>query len=152
MNPSMRMHRALTMTLAGLVLGSTAVWFLWNDGPSVGALWRDAASAGDPVLILVVGSAAKVAGVESRVSADRVVASSSAGFALRKGLLVVSSIDRAGPLLMEAGWRDKPIEIVDVRRGPQAARSDASGGDRMADLINKPTLTLGEARAALNSM
>jgi hypothetical protein len=71
---------------------------------------------------------------------------------LRKGLLVVSSIDRAGPLLMEAGWRDKPIEIVDAQRARKPAESGASGGDRMAELINKPTLTLAEARAALDSM
>lgn len=140
------------MTLAGLLLGIAGVWFLSNGSQSVIPGWRTVAGAGEPVLILVVGSPAKVAGVGRKVSADRVLASSSDGFALREGLLIVSSIDRAGPLLMRAGWRDKPIEIVDVQRGPRPAESGASGGDRMAELINKPTLTLAEARAALDSL
>jgi hypothetical protein len=53
---------------------------------------------------------------------------------------------------MRAGWRDEPIEIVDPQRARKPAESGASGGDRMAELINKPTLTLAEARAALDSM
>lgn len=148
----MRTQRAIIMTLVGLLLGIAGVWLLSNGSQSVIPGWRTVAGAGEPVLILVVGSPAKVAGVEREVSADRVLASSEDGFALREGLLVVSSIDRAGPLLMRAGWRDKPIEIVDAQRARKPAESGASGGDRMAELINKPTLTLAEARAALDSM
>jgi hypothetical protein len=148
----MRTQRAIVMTLVGLLLGIAGVWLLSNGSQSVIPGWRTVASAGEPVLILVVGSPAKVAGVEREVSADRVLASSEDGFALREGLLVVSSIDRAGPLLMRAGWRDKPIEIVDTQRARKPAESGASGGDRMAELINKPTLTLAEAREALDSM
>ena len=107
--------------------------------------WRPEA---DPVLIVVVGDAARVDLVRNAVDRERIVCETVNAFALRERRIVAASFGEVGPMLMEAGWRDEPLEIVTP--GPPPTRSDANQASKIADLMNKPTLNALEARMALS--
>jgi hypothetical protein len=107
--------------------------------------WRPEA---DPVLIVVVGDAARVDLVRNAVDRERIICQTVNAFALRERRIIAASFEEVGPMLMEAGWRDDPLEIVTSR--PPSTRSDADQASKIADLMNKPTLNALEARMALS--
>ncbi len=113
--------------------------------------WRD------PVLVFVLGSREQVAGVRAVVDSSRVVAESPDAFAVRERRLVAATAAAVGPLLESAGWRDAQLEILAVSWSALPRREEEPpqrGVDdtRLAELVNKPTLTLWEARLMLESM
>jgi len=99
----------------------------------------------EPVLVVVVEGAAERDAVRDAIDAERIVASSADGFAVREGRVVVSSLEAAGPLIQRAGWTDASFEIVKPGARPVAG-APAAGLD---PLYSKPTLTLDEALRAL---
>ncbi len=102
----------------------------------------------EPVLIVVVGDAARVDLVRSAVDRERIIFETADAFALRERRIIAGSFEEVGPMLMRAGWRDDPLEIVTLR--PPSTRSPTAQANKIADLMNKPTLNIVEARMALN--
>jgi hypothetical protein len=102
----------------------------------------------DPVLVIVVGEAARVDLVRNAVDRERIVCETANAFALRERRIIAASFEEVGPMLMEAGWRDDPLEIVTPR--PASTHSEADQASKIADLMNKPTLNALEARMALS--
>lgn len=102
----------------------------------------------EPVLVVVVGEAARVDLVRKAVDRQRILHEAEDAFALRERRIIAASFDQVGPLLMAAGWRDDPLEIVTLRPTPTGSPADQA--DKLADLMNKPTLNLVEARMALS--
>jgi hypothetical protein len=107
----------------------------------------------EPVLIVVVGNAARVDLVRNAVDHERIICETVNAFALRERRIVAASFEAVGPMLMEAGWRDDPLEIVAPRppsKRPDPSRSDADQASKIAELMKKPTLNILEARKALS--
>ena len=100
------------------------------------------------MLIVVVGDAARVDLVRSAVDRERIIFETANAFALRERRIIAGSFEEVGPMLMQAGWRDDPLEIVTL--DPASTRSPAAQTDKLADLMNKPTLNIVEARMALS--
>jgi hypothetical protein len=134
------------LSLAAL-LGAYLVWS--GLGPASGR--RGAPLPGEPVMVVVVKSHGDVAAVREVIDPGRIVASSPAGFVVREGRVVVASVEAAGPLLNDAGWSEAELEIVKLEARPvlRGAAGTGSGGDGLAALYAKPTLTLDEALLAL---
>ena len=104
----------------------------------------------EPVLIVVVGDAARVDLVRSAVDHERIIFETADAFALKERRIIAGSFEEVGPMLMRAGWHDDPLEIVTLR--PASTRSPAAQTDKLANLMNKPTLNIVEARMVLNSL
>jgi len=132
---------ALQQTGGGAQLDEIVALPSWLGGPER-----------EPVLVVVLGYPGSVSGPRAAIPRERIVAESPAAFAVRERRLVAESFDEVGPVLMAAGWRDAPLEIVALRRRAPVQRLTADPLDRVSELMNKPTLNLLEARAVLNTM
>ena len=104
----------------------------------------------EPVLVVVLSNPGGLHRVRAVIPAERIVAETSAAFAVRERRLVAASFEEVGPVLMAAGWRDAPLEIIALRRRAPVPRLAAEPVDRVAELMKKPTLNLLEARSLLN--
>ena len=104
------------------------------------------------MLVIVVETQGNLDIVRRAVSTDRVVASSSTGLAIEPQRLIVTSLESAGEILTMAGWQDRPLEIVDLGRRIRNDAPAAKNLEGIAALVNKPTLTRGEAYRLLGSM
>ena len=105
-----------------------------------------------PVLVIDVREPSRAAAVRAAVSSDRVVAESEHGFALRERRLVVSSLEEAGEILCSAGWEDAGLQILrfePVRPREEPDKRQRANTQRLAELMQKPTLTYLEAHQAL---
>jgi hypothetical protein len=105
-----------------------------------------------PVLVIDVREPSRAAAVRAAVSSDRVVAESEHGFALRERRLVVSSLEEAGEILCSAGWEDAGLQILrfePVRHREEPNERQRAKTQRLAELMQKPTLTYLEAHQAL---
>jgi hypothetical protein len=111
---------------------------------------RPSKSEAEPVLIVVVGNAARVDLVRNAVDRERIICETADAFALRERRIIAGSFEEVGPMLMRAGWRDDPLEIVTLL--PPSTRSPTARASKIADLMNKPTLNIVEARMVLNSL
>jgi hypothetical protein len=105
-----------------------------------------------PVLVIDVREPSRAAAVRAAISSERVVAESEHGFALCERRLVVSSLEEAGEILGSAGWEDASLQIL--RFEPVRDREDRDEGrqadaQRLAELMQKPTLSYFEAHQAL---
>ncbi len=113
-----------------------------------------------PVLVFAVSKAKNLARLRSVVEPDRIVGESDAGMALAGGRLYVTDVSAAGPLINEAGWVERPIEIVTLGEDGEGEGGDGSGSGaspeerlaRLRSLVNKPTLTRGEQIFVLQAM
>ena len=146
--------RVLAGVLAGLCLGLAIGWLLWKQDTSVPApdTWAGSLWETEAVLVIAVETAGNLEVVRRAVSPERIVASSQAGFAVEPQRLVVTKLESAGQLLARAGWQDRPLEILHV--GPRV-RDAAPIDERLASvasLMNKPTLTRGEAYRLLGTL
>jgi hypothetical protein len=140
--------------LAGLLLGLGLGLLLFRaeaDLPSMPRVEIARAFDQEAVLIVAVETPENLAVVRRAVSADRLVASSEHGFAIEPRRLVVTRLERAGDLLGKAGWSDRPLEIVHV--GPRERESAQAGRlSDVAELVDEPTLTMGEAYRLLGTL
>jgi hypothetical protein len=156
-----RVNRSLAFSLGLLVVSALGVgWALQGEGADepraeVAKLsrWLGALEP-EPVLIVVLGAEGTVRDVRTVISADRIVAETATAFAVRERRIVAETFDEAGPVLMAAGWRDAPIEIIALRRHAlaQAQALTAAPVDRVAALMNQPTLNMLEARSLLDHL
>jgi hypothetical protein len=104
------------------------------------------------VLVIDVREPSRAAAVRAAVTSDRVVAESEHGFALRERRLVVSSLEEAGEILCSAGWEDAGLQILrfePVRPREEPDKRQRANTQRLAELMQKPTLTYLEAHQAL---
>jgi hypothetical protein len=133
----------LAVTVGAMVhLFSSPVVESWLESPwSLGDL-------PEPVLVVVVGDAARLERVRAAIPDERIRTESAGAFAVAGGRIIAESFDAAGPVLTDAGWVDRKVEIVAPGRERAEAGSTAAP-DRYAELLAKPTLTLAEARSAL---
>lgn len=143
--------------LAALILGT----FVALEGENVA---REMGLAeGEAVLVFVVPAEESANRIRSAVARDRVVWEGEAGFALVGERVVTTSLDRAGDVIEEAGWVDRPIRVVTL----EADMSDDADADepdrnsprsreerlaRLRELVHKPTLTRGEQYFVLQAM
>jgi hypothetical protein len=145
-------RRYLSGGLVGLCLGLMLGWLLWSEHEPEIPKWTGTPKGADAVLVIVVETQQNLEVVRRSVSPSRVVASSRGGLAITPQRVVVTSLEHAGELLTTAGWPDRPLEIVDIRR--QSRKDDPVDQRlaRIASLLNEPTLTRGEARLILDSL
>ena len=111
--------------------------------------WRRLKPTPDPVLVFVVRDVGAVFDVLSSVDPERLVAASPDAIALRERRVVAASAEAVGPVLQVAGWDDAPLEIFAAGgawAGPSAVAPE------VATLLDKPTLTVAEARYLLGQM
>jgi hypothetical protein len=137
----------LVASLLALALGLAA----GEDAAPSPARTRLSKPAADPVLVVVVGDQARVDLVRKAVDRERIIFDTAHAFALRERRIIAAAFEQVGPMLMQAGWRDDPLEIVASRSA--STRSEAAADHRaskIAELMNKPTLNILEARMALD--
>lgn len=155
----MRVNRSLAFSLGLLVASVLGLgWALQRDGADapraeVAKLSRwIGVREPEPVLVVVLGAEGSVRGVRAVIPADRIVAETATAFAVRERRVVAETFEEAGPVLMAAGWRDAPLEIIALRRHALAQPLTAAPVDRVAALMNKPTLNMLEARLLLDHL
>lgn len=149
------MSRAAILSLSAVAIAGT-VWAT-SQGvlpQSLEGWTSDAGALEAPatVLVVLVPNGEGVAAVRRAVSADRVVATSAEGVALREGRIVAASHEAASELIGRAGWVDARIEILT----PGARAAASSGGEaagardsELSALAKKPTLSPAEAMRVL---
>ena len=104
-----------------------------------------------PVVVIIVSSPSDVSSIRRAVDRDRVVASVDTGFALGERRIIASNYAAVGPLLQQTGWNTADLEIYSS--APKEQQAEASTNDeRLAALINKPTLNRLEAQYVLSRM
>lgn len=117
----------------------------------------------DTVLVFLVGSRRGVETVKKSVDPARIVAETPNAIALVEGRMVAVDAAAVSEPLMAAGWADRPLELLQVprddglNRGEKKGTGEQSGEDaaridRIMELMNKPSLTQGEALFVLNAM
>jgi hypothetical protein len=126
----------------GLVLRHPAV------APRIPAGWGLGRSASRSVLVIVLCDREAVAEIRALVGSERVVAAAENAFALVEKRIISASFEGVGPLLVRAGWRDLPLEIV--VSGKSARKPESRPVSRVAELLRKPTLTAVEASLLLS--
>jgi hypothetical protein len=150
----MRIPREAVFAGVGLIVG-LALGFGLSRASDVGLpalAWPTFAVDEEPVLVLIVGDRDRVDRVRRVVGAGRVVAESSGGFALRERRLIVAGVDEVGELLMSASWDDAPLDIMNaesLRGSPRVAES-SDRDEKLAELLDKPTLNYAEAQLVLS--
>jgi hypothetical protein len=113
-----------------------------------------------PVLVFLVGSEQRVALVRTAVADHRLVDESPSAFLRREARLVAATRADAASLLSQDGWRDRDLEIFEFGRpetrgetsrgSSELSQRDDANTARLAELMNRPTLTWVEARAVLS--
>ncbi len=119
---------------------------------SVAEAVRELRSGQKPVLVIDVREPWRASAVRAAIEDERVVAETIHGFALRERRLVVSSLEEAGTILASAGWEDAGLQILrfePLRAKPQEPEAEKQDTQRLAELMQKPTLTYFEAQQAL---
>ncbi len=117
----------------------------------------------ETVLVFLVGSRWGVETVKKSVDPARIVAETPDAIALVEGRMVAVDAAAVSEPLMLAGWADRQLELLQVPRDDGLRRSgkkgtgeqseeDAARMDRITELMNKPSLTQGEALFVLNAM
>lgn len=119
------------------------------------------AASEEPVLVFLVGSRSGVESVKRAVAPDRIVAESPDAFALVEGRMVATDAEAASGPLMAAGWADRDVELFVLPKNDgldrRAGAGSAGGSDdprfaRLMELMNKPTLSYGEAMFVMQAM
>jgi hypothetical protein len=147
--------RAIGIALA-LVAASALLLKDRQPASAARALWEEFTGAEKPVLVILVGDATRVAGVRNVVGSERVVAESHEAFAVKERRIVAASPEDVGELVARSGWTKARLEIVDTGRvrekPPSSLPRVQPEWEKIAHLIEKPTLTVGEARLVLDAL
>jgi hypothetical protein len=117
-------------------------------------------SGEEPILVFLVGSREGVEIVKRAVDPERIVVETPDAIALVEGRMVATDAHAVSQPLMDAGWSDRSLELLSVPRddgrrrrgGEQPSEADAARMARLTELMNKPTLTSGEAMVVLQAM
>jgi len=149
----------LAGTVASIVLGSGLLWI----GPKLdGGPLSGFRSPEQPVLVFLVGSRRGVERVKAAVDPGRIVAATPDAVALVEGRVVATSAPAVSEPFMAAGWADRPVELFELPRGDGPADAeprhtpgtppDDAQREKLAELMNQPTLSRGEALLVLRSL
>jgi hypothetical protein len=145
-------------TLSTFALG--LVYSAWSSG------WMSK-GGGEPILVILVGDRVGVELVRRVISSERIVSESPGAFAMAENRIIAANAESAAEPINAMGWTDRKIELVGVemdggrrwergraRRGsePEAADTDPAKAERIAELMNKPTLNAFEAATLLRHM
>ncbi len=111
----------------------------------------------EPVLVFLVGHRKGVDLMKRAVDPQRIVAESPDAIALAEGRIVATGAEAVSAPLMAAGWGDRTIELLRVPpRDTNGPGADGEGTDprfaRIMELVNKPTLSYGEALVVMQAM
>lgn len=114
----------------------------------------------EPILVFLVGDRDAVSAVKRAIDPSRIVAETDEAFALVEGRMIAAGPEAVSEPLTAAGWIDRRVELFPLpRRRDTAAASGKGGGgsddprfDRLMDLMNKPTLSHGEALFVMTAM
>ncbi len=145
--------------VAGLLL--LLLWLAdWEAVRLEAASWFDAGvepSAEEPVMVMLVGDAERVAAIRDAVDPDRIVASTPDAFALVEGRIIATSVEAASRPLNQAGWASRSIEIVVPPRkltpGYAAVQRGGPGSeDPSVALKDRDVLSQDQALKLLNAM
>ena len=113
----------------------------------------------EPILIFLVGDADSVAIVKRAIDPSRIVAETPDAIALVEGRMIVSGPEAVSQPLTAAGWVDREIELIPVPKARETLAAGKAGNDsddprfeRLMELMNKPTLSQGEALFVMQAM
>ena len=112
----------------------------------------------DPVMVFVTPSIENARRVRAAVAPELIAHQSEKGLALVGGRVVALTLDDAGDVIEEAGWVDRPIQIVRLEDPDTEEGDDLEPGSdearlaRLRTLVNKPTLSRGEQMFVLMAM
>lgn len=142
----------LGLVFAALVMATVVVF----EGRS----WTNhfGVTEAEPVLVFVIPEIERARRVRAATQPDRIVWEGADGLALKGGRVVALDLDRAGDVIEQAGWIDRPIQIVRLDDPATSDEVGSEGGSdperaaRLRELINKPTLTRGEQIFVLSAM
>ncbi len=133
---------------------------LWQDaGGALTSVRRELglAASGEPVLVIFVADAKAVASVRAAVADERVVAESPNAFALSEGRIIAEGGDAASEILSLAGWVDRDLKLMRVRKraspsplGAGGSGQQGSASGELAELLSKDKLTYAEASQLLD--
>ncbi|MDP6981142.1 MAG: hypothetical protein QF570_21490 [Myxococcota bacterium] len=121
----------------------------------------------DPVLVVIVGNRDLVGSLRGVIEADRILADTGDAFALDSRRVIAANADAASGPINQLDWIERKIEIVSVptdggrqwerdrgkrKLGKGGSPEDQAKAEKIASLMNKPTLNAGEAMMLLNHM
>ncbi len=114
----------------------------------------------DPILVFLVGDRSGVQAMKRAVDPSRIVAESPDAIALVEGRMMATNAAAVSAPLMAAGWDDREIELFTLPRNDGLNRKGSRKGKgaddprfgRLMELMNKPTLSYGEALFVMNAM
>lgn len=121
----------------------------------------------DPVLVVVVGHADLVRSVRSAIEPDRILADTGDAFVLQSRRVIAANADAASRAINQLDWIEREIDIVSVptdggrqwernrgkkKLGGEGSPEDQAKAEKIASLMNKPTLNAGEAMMLLQHM
>ena len=132
----------------------------WDTIRLQAASWFDAPvelNADEPITVMLVGDAERVAAIRDAVDPDRIVASTPDAFALVEGRIIATSVEAASWPLNQAGWASRSVEIVVPPRkltpGYAATQNRGPGSeDPSGALKDKDFLSQGQTLNLLNKM
>ncbi len=132
----------------------------WDTIRLQAASWFDAGvelNADEPITVMLVGDAERVAAIRDAVDPDRIVASTPDAFALVEGRIIATSVEAASRPLNQAGWASRSVEIVVPPRkltpGYAATQNRGPGSeDPSGALKDKDFLSQGQTLNLLNNM
>jgi len=117
----------------------------------------------DPVMVFVIPDLNNARTVRAAIQPERIALQSKQGLALIGGRVIALNLDDAGDVIEQAGWVERPIQIVrledpntDEATGEDGEPVDpadrAARQERLRSLVSKPTLTRGEQMFVLSAM
>ncbi len=142
----------MTVFFWGFAL-ATALGSLAALGPKV--LSSSIQEEEDSVVVVIVGDDARVAQVRSLLDDKRVLVDYPQGIALHEGRVIAADAEAASAVLTSAGWGDSRLDIFtpgSLGRNYDSPRSSGETSTRIRELMNKPELSMIEARELLNWM
>ena len=148
------MKSALLAGLAALVVACCGIAVLERP------VWLPVLGREDPVRVLLVGSRHGVGLLKGAVDPARIVSASADAVVLEEGRVIAASAEAASAQLVAAGWVGRRIEIVSIGRADRGAAIpdsqhrtlDEAQLRHIAELMQKPSLTRGEALLVMKAM
>jgi len=162
------MNGSLLMTMSAIATFGLGIVILTSEPEVFVEQTREFFFPGpDPVLVVVVGSREWVESVRSAIDPERIVDDTGDAFALDNLRVVAANAEVASDSINRLGWIEREIELISVptdggrqwernrgKAGPgeRGSAEDAARAEKIAGLMNKPTLNAGEAMMLLQHM
>ena len=150
------MGNTLVASMAAIGVLSAGLFVALERPAWIPVLGQEAA----PILVFLVGDAAAVNAVKRAVDPSRIVAETDDAFALAEGRMIAAGPEAVSEPLTAAGWIDRKVELLPLPKRRETVAASGEGGgssedprfDRLMELMNKKTLSHGEALFVMNAM